>query len=385
MGIKKNPIGFSTRFFITVIGLVVIFMVFKELQDIFIPFVLAFLMYFVFAPLNNFLNEKKFPGFAVVIVDFLILVFIFGGVSIVIVDSFMSFGANLPKYEGKLNSVVSATARNLGLKYPELINFQVSNVLKSIDYKLIAGNIFFSTFNFLEYFFLVIFFFIFIESGQKSIYEAIRKRYTGEEKQESNEATDEDAKVYGMAKSEEPAGADSRGEGSENTSRALDKTFLEITTQIQKYVVSKFYISLITGIVEGGVVFLFGVEYALVWAVLIFLFNFIPAIGSFISLVLPCLMALLQFDSVIIAIVLAGVLFILDTIIGNYVEPKVFGQRLGLSPIVVLLSLLVWGYVWGIIGMLLSVPLTSIVKIIISRSKSPNMKLLNDLISGEAG
>ena len=92
-------------------------------------------------------------------------------------------------------------------------------------------------------------------------------------------------------------------------------------------------------------------------------------------------MALVQFESVPYALIIAAIIVVLQNIIGNLIEPKIFGDKLGLNPLVILLSLLLWGYVWGIVGILLSVPLTAIIKIIISRSDSPNLKLLNDLMS----
>jgi predicted PurR-regulated permease PerM len=77
----------------------------------------------------------------------------------------------------------------------------------------------------------------------------------------------------------------------------------------------------------------------------------------------------------------AVVLIIVQNIIGNIIEPKIFGDRLGLNPLVILLSLLLWGYIWGIIGMFLSVPLTAIIKIIFSNSTSKNMRFITNLMS----
>jgi predicted PurR-regulated permease PerM len=69
-----------------------------------------------------------------------------------------------------------------------------------------------------------------------------------------------------------------------------------------------------------------------------------------------------------------------QNIIGNILEPKILGNRLGLNPLIILLSLLVWGYIWGIAGMFLSVPLTAVIKIIISNSSSNNLQFLSDLM-----
>jgi predicted PurR-regulated permease PerM len=115
----------------------------------------------------------------------------------------------------------------------------------------------------------------------------------------------------------------------------------------------------------------------------IFLFNFIPSLGAALALVLPVLFVLIQSGSVgytlLIALIIAGI----QTLFFNILEPQIMGRRLNLNPVLILFSVLLWGYVWGITGMLLSVPLTAVIKIIISNSESRNMELINDLMSKE--
>jgi predicted PurR-regulated permease PerM len=108
---------------------------------------------------------------------------------------------------------------------------------------------------------------------------------------------------------------------------------------------------------------LFGIHFAVLWGVLAFALNFIPNIGSLISVVPPVAITLFQTGSVTKTLVVAGILITIQMVVGNVVEPKVMGRGLNLSPLVVLLSLLFWGWMWGIAGMLLSVPLTAAIKI----------------------
>jgi AI-2 transport protein TqsA len=77
---------------------------------------------------------------------------------------------------------------------------------------------------------------------------------------------------------------------------------------------------------------------------------------------------------------IAAILIVVQNIVGNIIEPKIFGDTLGLNPLVILISLLVWGYIWGIVGMFLAVPLTAIIKIILSGAKTRNLKFINDLM-----
>ncbi|MGE5500055.1 MAG: AI-2E family transporter, partial [Syntrophothermus sp.] len=138
---------------------------------------------------------------------------------------------------------------------------------------------------------------------------------------------------------------------------------------------------LFVGVVTGIILFIFKVDFVVAWAVLTFLLNFIPNIGSLIAVVLPVLVSLVQFGSPGLALLIAVILIVVHNIFGNIIEPRIFGHRLGLNPLVILLSLLLWGYIWGIVGALLSVPLTAVVKIIISRSDSPNLQFISDLMS----
>jgi AI-2 transport protein TqsA len=92
-------------------------------------------------------------------------------------------------------------------------------------------------------------------------------------------------------------------------------------------------------------------------------------------------MTLIQYGSFGYTFLVGSILIVVQNIIGNLFEPKIFGDRLGLNPIVILLSLMLWGYLWGIVGMFLSVPLTAVLKIIISNSSSKNMHFIANLMS----
>ncbi len=123
-----------------------------------------------------------------------------------------------------------------------------------------------------------------------------------------------------------------------------------------------------TGLLVYFFLLIVGVDYPLLWAVLAFVLNYIPTIGSIIALIPPFLLAMVQLGFIDSIIVLAGYLTI-NTIMGNILEPKFMGKGLGLSTLVVFLSLVFWGWVLGPIGMLLSVPLTITIKIALDSSE----------------
>lgn len=136
-----------------------------------------------------------------------------------------------------------------------------------------------------------------------------------------------------------------------------------INTAVQHYLGLKTLISAGTGFLVFVALLLFEVHFAMLWGVLAFLLNFIPNIGSLIAVLPPVAITLFQTGSFGKALAVACVLTGIQLVVGNVVEPKVMGNGLNLSPLVVLLSLLFWGWVWGIPGMLLSVPLTAALKI----------------------
>ncbi|MBX3184992.1 MAG: AI-2E family transporter [Polyangiaceae bacterium] len=144
--------------------------------------------------------------------------------------------------------------------------------------------------------------------------------------------------------------------------------FTKIATEINQYVAIKTYVSLGTGLTVGLFLWVVGVDFALLWGLLAFLLNYVPNIGSVIAAVPAVLLALVQYGLGRGLVTLAGYL-VVNLVIGNFIEPALMGRRLGLSPLVVFLSLLFWGWLWGPVGMLLSVPLTMIVKILLENSQ----------------
>ena len=131
---------------------------------------------------------------------------------------------------------------------------------------------------------------------------------------------------------------------------------------ILQYMSLKTVVSVLTGTLAGILVWGLGVDYPVLWGLLAFFFNYVPNIGSFIAAIPPVLLALIQRD--LNCALLMGIGYAaINGIIGNFVEPRMMGKGLGLSTLVVFLSLVFWGWVLGPVGMLLSVPLTMIVKI----------------------
>ena len=148
-------------------------------------------------------------------------------------------------------------------------------------------------------------------------------------------------------------------------SERVRKILSTISEQVSQYLGTLALISFVTGICAWLVLTVFGVRLAAGWGVLTFLLNFIPTVGSIIATIPPVVMAIIQFSPGLFRpfVVLVS-LTAIQLLIGNVITPKVMGDKLGVSPVMILLSLLLWGMIWGIPGALLSTPIMSIIKIV---------------------
>ncbi|GAB4335979.1 MAG: AI-2E family transporter [Desulfobulbaceae bacterium] len=170
-----------------------------------------------------------------------------------------------------------------------------------------------------------------------------------------------------------------RGVGPQRAIDILD-TMRRINRSVQQYLGLKTLISLLTGVLVAVALLLLQAPFPFLWGLLAFLLNFIPNIGSIVAGIPPILVTLFDSGSLTRTLLVAVAFVVIQTVVGNFIEPKVLGKGLDLSPLVVLLSLLFWGWLWGIPGMLLSVPLTAAIKISLEQfdSTKPIAILLGD-------
>jgi len=160
-------------------------------------------------------------------------------------------------------------------------------------------------------------------------------------------------------------------------------TIRTIATSFQSYIATSTLTSFITGVLTWLITWAVGLDFALVWGVISLLLNYIPTIGSIIAVIPPALFALVQFDEPWKALVVLLGLGVMQTVMGNYVYPMLQGRSLSVSPLVLLFSIAFWGWVWGIPGALLAVPLTS--SVIIVCRQFPQTRLVADLLAEERG
>jgi predicted PurR-regulated permease PerM len=136
------------------------------------------------------------------------------------------------------------------------------------------------------------------------------------------------------------------------------------------YFAVKTGVSIVTGVLSYVVLALVGVDFALLWAFLIFIFNYIPYIGSLVATLLPAFFSVFQFADFLPALWIIIGVYAIQILVGSYIEPRIMGKSLNLSPLIVILSLSFWGAIWGVIGMLLSVPIISVLTIALAHFPS---------------
>jgi len=314
----------GTRFLLISAAFVIVVAGVKTASALIIPFLLSGFIAVIIAPAFFWLKTKRIPTvislfiviFAVIVIGFLLIS--------LIGDSISDFSKSLPLYQSRLDTIFQggfAWLSRLGFEFSEVTISDYFNPAIAMKYvaKILSefGNV-------LTNGFLILLSVIFILLESSSFNSKIQHAF----------------------------GA--KG----NTQFNIDK-FLD---SLKKYMALKAIISLLTGIIIAIYLWVLGVKYPLLWGLLAFLFNFIPNLGSILAAIPAVLMALIQLGSSTAIAVAIGYI-IVNIMIGNVIEPKFMGRGVGLSTLVVFLSLVFWGWMLGPVGMLLSVPLTMTLKI----------------------
>jgi AI-2 transport protein TqsA len=330
MGKSINKTGKSFQVMVILASFVIIVAGMKAAESIVVPFLLAMFITIIAIPPFLWLQQKRVPRvLALIIMILIFLTFIFL-IGLLIGSSITDFTANLPFYEQKLqNQTQSLISWLVEKKYIEP-NFQISNAFKPAVILDIAGNVLNQLSNLFTNGFLILLTVIFMMLEVSSLPKKINEMF-------------------------------------ENPEASLAR-IKAVTQNINKYITLKTIMNLCNGLLVTIFLFFMGVDYYLLWGLLAFILNYIPTIGSFFALLPPALLALVQFGFVEAIVVVVGFI-IINTLVGNIIEPRFMGKGLGLSTLVVFLSLIFWGWVLGPIGMLLSVPLTITIKIALDSSE----------------
>lgn len=148
--------------------------------------------------------------------------------------------------------------------------------------------------------------------------------------------------------------------------KRLDSVLQKTSHQVSRYLILQFLISASTGICVWLALWAIGIDFAPTWGIIAFIFNFIPTIGSIVASIPPIITALVQYapETLWPAILTAIAILVIQMTIGNFIAPRILGDNLNIAPAVIIISLMFWGWIWGIAGALISVPITASIKIV---------------------
>jgi len=298
------------------------------------PIIVSIIIWFLVRQLRDFITRVERIGIRLprLLINTISLIVVVGGfylVLLIIVSNIDTFIKNFDEYSGNINKTL--------LEVEEFTGYDILNeatAFKGATFRGALTKLAGSFSAFIGKFFLVILYVIFImlESSMTTKKFDIIFR----DRRDNNSFTD--------------------------STSAIDALFKD-------YVSIKMYTSFLTGFLSFFVLVYLDVQLSGLWAFMIFLLNFIPSIGSMIATLFPAVFLTLQTGSFTgFVSVILGVGFI-QLLVGNFIEPRLMGNKLNLSPLIVLISLVFWGFLWGVIGMLLSVPILAMLMIIFSQFK----------------
>ena len=315
--------GRKTRFLLGVIAFILVIAAMKEAQALVVPLLLALYAALVAAPAVAGLQRKNVPTWAAVMVVVLAMAMIVILLGVLAGTSVQDFSAKLPGYERQLTERLQGLEEFIGGRGETVVR-ELMNTIDPGKAMSFAATVLDGVSGVLTNSALILFTMILLLFDLTSFPDKIR--------------------------------------GAVPNSKPILDYLDTVTNSLKRYIVIKSLISLFTGVAVGLFVGLMGVDFPVLWGLLAFALNFIPNIGSILAAVPAVLLAMIQFGPGKAMVIAAGYVAI-NVIVGNVIEPRITGQGLGLSTLVVFVSLVFWGWVLGTPGMLLSVPLTMTIKI----------------------
>ncbi len=323
--------GKSVKIIIVTTAIIVVLVLGK---GILIPFIFALIFWFLTREIRKLLfriplAKRYIPYWLSNIIVFSLIVLGFSFMSGIITNSISDLTTSYPTYESNIDSII----KNIDNYFNIDTIAKTKSLIGQFDYGSFLGDIANGISTLLGDTFMIIIYAIFLFLEESSFKKKLQKMFEGES----------------------------------NSLHSILKVSTKIEDSISNYLRLKTFVSLLTGVLSYIVLILVGVDSAPFWAFLIFLLNYIPTIGSLVATSFPAIFCLLQFGELTPFMIVLVAVGSIQVIVGNIIEPRVFGKSLNLSPIVTILSLAVWGKIWGVTGMVLSVPITVIMIIIFSQ------------------
>jgi len=321
MQTNKNPIY---KTILTISGLIIIFAGLKVADKIIIPFFLSMFISLISFPLLTFFKSKNINNPASVTLVLITIMTVSLSIAALIGTSLNSFRKSLPDYKEKIYGEIDKVLI-LAEKYD--INISSEILYDYVDPTFImqsVANTISAFGNVLTNYFLILFIVMFTLLEAAGFSNKLKMAFN-------------------------------------NTDQSI-ATFHRFSENMNKYLTIKTFISMITGLLVYISLSLINLDHAIMWGLIAFFLNYIPNIGSIVASIPAIIIALIQLNFYY-ALLVALIYLVINVVMGSIIEPRYLGKELGLSTLIIFLSLVFWGWLLGPVGMLLSVPLTMVVKI----------------------
>lgn len=344
----------AAAYFLGFISFVLFVYILMALSEILVPVTIAVFLTYLFHPLMAYLKLKGLPKW----LSLVIILIVVAGLGYLTTLLLISAASDLPNklevYSANISAFLSQILKPFDLTLREFaswfnIDLQRLNISVLFEKLFQAGviqNLFNSLSSMLGDFFISLVFWVFMMLGKVKFEERLTYAFS-------------------------------------DKGSIVKDNVNNINSQLQSYLIIKTILSFIVGTITTVVLLIYGVDFAILWGILTFVFNFIPNIGALIAILGPIIIALLQYGLGITVISLAAILFLIHNIVGNLIEPHYLGRHMDLSPVFVLFSLIFWGWIWGIVGMFLAVPIAAAMKILFSNIEP--LKPIAILMGSKAG
>jgi predicted PurR-regulated permease PerM len=343
--IDKSPTSSLQRLAYMLVSTVALVTILVYSQDYIIPFILALILWFIIHEMREVLQKstfirEKFPMWVQSMISFLVINLI---ILLMVELLYVTLGDllnNIDKYQKNFEVAMIQLNDLIGIDIlSEMIDY-----VDNVQFSDLASPILEWLTSILGDSFLILFYVLFLLI-EESVFDQKLAAVYNSKKQLSDMA----------------------------------KLFHKMDKNIGRYLLLKTWVSLLTGLFSYFVMLFLGLEGAIFWAMLIFVLNYIPTVGSLIATFFPAFFAILQFGEFGPFLLILGLIGTVQVLVGNVIEPKLMGNSLNMSSLVVILSLTIWGAIWGVMGMILSVPIT--VMMIVIFEEIPNLRFIAVFLS----
>jgi AI-2 transport protein TqsA len=313
---------------LTVIVICLVGLLIKLAQTLIISLLIAVLLAYIMDPLMAFFRHLRLPLMLSILITALVFLSAFTGFGVIFYQSMLDFAKELPGYQSKLMSMLNVLLSRLPLVTGEQIKTNIIQEFKNIRLASLVLSAAGSIANILSSFFVVFLYAILFLIGKYTLTRKLLRSFP------------------------------------RPSAKRIVLILRRIDSDLREYIGIKTLMSLFVGVGSGIILVLFGTEFAIVLGFLTFLLNFIPYLGSAIAVALPPLIVLVQTQSPVRVLWLVVCLLLIQNLIAQVVEPRTVGRRLNLSIVVVFLTLLFWGWLWGAPVVILAIPMTTSLKIV---------------------